>query len=85
MRALFLIAALATATPAIAASPTPPAPPVAPTAPAVAFKDAQKAIPPLRLRAPLMIDDRRRLAPRGGFGPGSNKPNPRNGGGPEIG
>ena len=84
MRALFLIAALAAATSAIAASPTPPTPPVAPSAPAVAFKDAQKAMPPLRLRDPVMFDGRRQLAP-GRFGPPTNKPHPRNGGGPDIG
>lgn len=79
MRALFLIAALATASPAFAASPTPPTPPVAPSAPAIALENAQKAIPPLRLRAPLLLDDRRRLAPPGYKTPPGPRP------GPEIG
>ena len=83
MRALFLIAALTATTPAIAASPTPPTPPVVPSPPAVALENAQKAVPPLRLRDPVLYDGRRQLAP-GRFGP-ANKPSPRNGGGPEIG
>jgi hypothetical protein len=85
MRALFLIAALAAATPAIAASPTPPTPPIAPSPPALALENAQKAIPPLRLRSPLMLDDRRRMVPPGRFDQPTGKPNPKNGGGPEIG
>ncbi len=79
MRALFLIAALTATTPAIAASPTPPTPPVAPSPPALALENAKKAVPPLRLRAPLLLDDRRRLAPPGYKTPPGPRP------GPEIG
>ncbi|MES2472179.1 MAG: hypothetical protein V4601_05000 [Pseudomonadota bacterium] len=85
MRTLFLLAALSFPLPAFAASPTPPAPPVAPSAPSIAFDKAQKATAPIRLRDPLMLDDRRhQLTPPGRL-PGSNKPMPKNGGGPEIG
>jgi hypothetical protein len=79
MRALFLIAALTATTPAIAASPTPPTPPVAPSPPALALENGQKAVPPLRLRSPLLLDDRRRLAPPGYKTPPGPRP------GPEIG
>lgn len=82
MRTPFLIAALLLASPAIAASPTPPAPPTAPSVTPV--QGTQKAAP-LRLRNPLMLDDRRRMLPPGRIDPGTSKPMPRNGGGPEIG
>jgi len=78
MRAVFLLAALAIATPAIAATPTPPSPPVAPSPPAVAFDRAEKATPPLRLREPMLFDGRRRLAPSG-LGPPKAVPGPRPG------
>ncbi len=82
MRALFLIAALTATTSAFAASPTPPTPPVAPSPPALALENGQKAVPPLRLREPMLFDGRRRLAPSG-FGPPKAVPGPRPG--PEIG
>jgi len=66
-------------TPALAASPTPQ------PAPAPGIQNVEKKDAPLRLREPLLLDDRRhQLAPPGGL-PGSNKPLPKNGGGPEIG
>lgn len=79
MRTLFLIAALTATTSAFAASPTPPTPPVAPSPPALALENGQKAVPPLRLRAPLLLDDRRRLAPPDYKTPSGSRP------GPEIG
>ncbi len=82
MRLPFLMAALALASPAIAATPTPPTPP---TAPAVTPVQSTQKAAPLRLRAPLMLDDRRRMVPPGRIDPGSYKPMPKNGGGPEIG
>ncbi len=82
MRIAFLMAALAFASPASAASPTPPTPPAAPAVTPV--QSTQKAAP-LRLRNPLMLDDRRRMLPPGRIDPGTSKPMPRNGGGPEIG
>ena len=85
MRTLFLLAALSFPLPAFAASPTPPAPPIAPSAPALAFDKAQKATPSIRLRSPLMLDDRRRMVPPGRYDSGTSKPNPKDGGGPEIG
>ena len=82
MRALFLMAALTFASPAYAAAPKPPAPPSTPSIAPV--QGTQKAAP-LRLRNPLMLDDRRhQLAPPGRI-PGTNRPMPKNGGGPEIG
>lgn len=82
MRALFLMAALTFASPAYAAAPKPPAPPSTPSVAPV--QGTQKAAP-LRLRNPLMLDDRRRMVPPGRIDPGSYKPMPKNGGGPEIG
>ncbi len=84
MRTPFLMAALigAIAAPAFAATPTPPTPPSAPSVAPV--QGTQKAAP-LRLRNPLMLDDRRRMAPPGRIDPGSYKSMPKNGSGPEIG
>ena len=82
MRAILPAAVmLVIAAPAIAATSTPtPSPTSAPGIKKVEKKDA-----PIRLRDPLRIDDRRhQLTPPGRL-PGSNKPMPKNGGGPEIG
>lgn len=81
MRVILPAALLLIGAPAIAATQTPsPSPTSAPGIQRVEKKDA-----PLRLRDPLRIDDRRhQLTPPGRL-PGSNKPMPKNGGGPEIG
>ena len=77
-----LTIACALALPSIAlAAPSTSAPPPAPPAQTIQKADQK----PLRLRDPLLLDDRRhQLAPPGRL-PGSNKPLPKNGGGPEIG
>ena len=74
----------ALAFPSIAfAAPSTPSPPPAPPASVQTIQKADQN--PLRLRDPLMLDDRRhQLAPPGRL-PGSNKPMPKNGSGPEIG
>jgi len=82
MRVILTIAFAVFAAPAFAATPTPPTPPSPPAVTPV--QGTQKAAP-LRLRNPLMLDDRRRMAPNGRLDPGSRKPMPKNGGGPEIG
>lgn len=74
------IIAASIASPAIAATSTPaPQPAPVPGVQKVEQKDA-----PLRLRDPLKVDDRRILAP-GRTDSGTSRPNPKNGGGPEIG
>ena len=71
--------ALAFSTSAFAA----PSTPTPPTPPAQTIQKADQK--PLRLREPLLLDDRRhQLAPPGRL-PGSNKPMPKDGAGPEIG
>jgi len=63
------------------AAPSTSTPPPAPPAQTIQKADQK----PLRLREPLLLDDRRhQLAPPGRL-PGSNKPMPKDGGGPEIG
>jgi hypothetical protein len=73
--------ALIAASPAFAATKEPASQP----APAQGIQKVEKKDAPLRLREPLMLDDRRhQLAPPGRL-PGTNKPMPKNGSGPEIG
>ncbi len=63
MRALFLLAALNFASPSVAAAPNSAMTPFTPAPQAAALQDAEKAIPPLRLRDPVVFDGLRRLAP----------------------
>lgn len=75
MRRLILLAALALATPAFAATITPPKPPSKPTPPTVSLQDTQKTAPG-PAKEPVLFDSIRRLlgpeksAPKSGAGPG---------------
>lgn len=77
MRIPVLLAALALATPAFAATITPPKPPAKPVPPTVSLQGTQKTTPE-PAKDPVLFDSIRRL-----LGPGKSAP--KSGAGPDIG